>query len=90
MFHKKEQEAEDAYHLQKNSLMQQELGNLQTMELKQKIEENEETRKKLGVARDAVRGVRGSFSINSGGFSKNFEHLQIQKLKIFQNPFKIR
>ena len=42
----------------------------------------------LGLIRDALGGVGGSSLSIFGGFSKNFENLKNQKLKIGPNPFK--
>ena len=49
----------------------------------------ENASKKLGVVREGLGRVRGSFSINLGGFSKNFEKSKIQKSKVGQNMFLI-
>ena len=44
----------------------------------------------MGMVRDALGCVGGSFLNNFTGFSKDFEKLNFQKLKIGRNPFKMR
>ena len=43
----------------------------------------------LGMVRDALGGVRGSSLSIFTGFSKDFEKLNFQKLKIGRNRFKM-
>ena len=47
------------------------------------------TSKFLGMVRDALGGVRGSSLSIFTGFSKDFEKLNFQKLKIDRNRFKM-
>ena len=47
------------------------------------------TSKVLGLIRDALGGVGGSSLSNFEGFSKNFEKLNFQILKIGRNRFKM-
>ena len=48
------------------------------------------TSKILGLVQDGLGGVGGSFLINFGGFSKNFEQLKFPNLKIAKQTSKIR
>ena len=54
----------------------------------QKIEKSKKS-KFLGMVRDALGGIGGSSLSNFTGFSKNFEKIEIRKLKIGRNRFKM-
>ena len=55
----------------------------------QSSEKKMKNSKLLGMIRDALGGVRGSSLSNFDRFSKDFENLKIQKLKIDRNRFKM-
>ena len=57
----------------------------------EKIEREKKTKnsKFLGMVRDALGDIRGSFLSNVDGFSKDFEKIKIRSSKIDQNRFRM-